>query len=140
MITNVLIAYTVYLIPIFLPNIIWLGLAPILFGMAQFIVHGILTNRKMKSIYNPGLGAVVFLHIPIGAYYIYYIISNGLSSGWDWIIAIVYMIIVVGVVVNKMTYDWLADKNSKYPFAKDEMERFHVKEKLEHLNNQRQKL
>jgi Protein of unknown function with HXXEE motif len=136
MITNVLIAYTVYLIPIFLPNIIWLGLAPILFGMAQFIVHGILTNRKMKSIYNPGLGAVVFLHIPIGAYYIYYIISNGLSSGWDWIIAIVYMIIVVGVVVNKMTYDWLADKNSKYPFAEEEMERFHVKEKLERLNKQ----
>lgn len=138
MITNVLIAYTVYLIPIFLPNIIWLGLAPILMGFAQFIVHGIVTNRKMKSIYNPGLGAVVFLHIPIGTYYIYYIVSNGLSSGWDWLIAIVYLIIIVAIVLNKLTYDWLADKNSKYPFAEEEMERFHVKEKFEHLNKQKQ--
>lgn len=104
-----------------------------LMGFAQFIVHGVISNRKMKSIYNPGLGAVVFLHIPIGAYYIYYILSNGLSSGWDWLIAIVYLIIIAGVVVNKLTYDWLADKNSKYTFTEKEMKRFHVKEKLEHL-------
>ncbi|MEN6291714.1 MAG: HXXEE domain-containing protein [Methanobacterium sp.] len=133
MIGNVLITYTVYLIPVFLPNIIWLGLGPVIMGLGQFIVHGIITNRKMKSIYNPGLGAVAFLHIPIGAYYIYFIISNGLSSGWDWLIALVYLAFLIGVIGNKLTYDWLADKNSKYPFTEEEMERFHVKEKLEHL-------
>ena len=135
MVANVIAAF-IYLIPVFLPNIIWLGLAPILIGLSQFIVHGILTNIKMKTIYNPGLGAVVFLHIPIGAYYIYYILSNGLSSGWDWLIAFVYMIIILRVVLMKLTYDWLADKNSKYVFAEEEMERFHVKEKLESLNKQ----
>ena len=91
----------------------------------------------MKTIYNPGLGAVIFLHIPIGIYYIYYIISNGLSSGLDWIIAVIYLIIIVRVLLGKLTYDWLADKNSKYIFT-EEMERFHVKEKLERLNNQKQ--
>jgi Protein of unknown function with HXXEE motif len=137
MIANVLATF-IYLIPVFLPNIIWLGLAPILIGLSQFIVHGILTNIKMKTIYNPGLGAVVFLHIPIGAYYIYYILSNGLSSGWDWIIAFVYMIIILRVVLMKLTYDWLADKNSKYVFAEEEMKRFHVKEKLKRTEQAKQ--
>ena len=43
MIGNVLVTYTVYLLPVFLPQVIWLGLAPILMGIAQFIVHGIIT-------------------------------------------------------------------------------------------------
>jgi len=137
MIVNVLITYTVYLMPVFFSKVIWLGLAPILMGFMQFIMHGILTNKNMKTIYNPGLGAVIFLHIPIGIYYIYYIVSNGLISGLDWIIAFIYLIIIVRVLLGKLTYDWLADKNSKYAFAEEEMKRFHVKEKLKLLNNQK---
>ena len=57
MFTNVWITYTVYLIPVFLPNVIWLGLAPMLFGFGQFIVHGIATNIRLRSWYNPGLFA-----------------------------------------------------------------------------------
>ena len=56
MVINVLAAYCFYLIPVFFPRVIWLGLAPVLFGMLQFIVHGIVTNKKMKSLYNPGVG------------------------------------------------------------------------------------
>jgi hypothetical protein len=133
MITNALVAYTVYLLPVFFPQVIWLGLGPMLMGFSQFIVHGIMTNRKMKSIYNPGLGAVVFLHFPIGIYYIYYIVSNGLASGTDWILAFVYMAIIAGGLVGGLTYKVLANRNSKYPFDKVEMERFHVKEKMEKL-------
>ena len=133
MITNVVGSYGLYLIPVFLPNIIWLGLAPILFGMVQFIVHGIMTNIKLKSFYNPGLGAVTFLHIPLGIYYIYYIQSNGLASGWDWVIGVVYMFLFAFIVVNKMTRTWLADKNSSYHFAEEEMNRFNVKGKMDKL-------
>ncbi|MCL2550416.1 MAG: HXXEE domain-containing protein [Methanimicrococcus sp.] len=131
MITNVVAGYTMYLIPVFLPDIIWLGLAPILFGMCQFIVHGITTNIKLKSFYNPGLGAVTLLHIPLGIYYIYYIQSNGLASVWDWIIGVVYMLLFAFVIVNKMTRTWLADKNSPYHFAEEEMKRFNVQEKVD---------
>jgi hypothetical protein len=134
MITNVLIAYTVYLLPVFLPHVIWLGLGPMLMGFSQFIVHGIMTNRKLKSIYNPGLGAVVFLHFPIGIFYIYYVVSNGLVRGTDWILALIYLAIIAGVVVNGLTYKVLANRNSKYPFDQVEMERFHVEEKLEKLS------
>ncbi|WP_197525932.1 HXXEE domain-containing protein [Methanocella paludicola] len=134
MITNVVVTYLMYLIPVFFPNIIWLGLAPILFGMMQFIVHGVMTNLKLKSLYNPGLGAVVLLHIPIGLYYIYYIQTMGLASIWDWVIAIVYMVLVAFIVVNKMTYSWLADKNSPNIFSAAEMKRWNVQEKLNKLH------
>lgn len=130
MLTNVLITYTVYLLPVFSPKVIWLGLSPLLFGFAQFIVHGIATNKKMKSFYNLGLRAVVFLHYPIGIYYIFYIVQNHLVTGIDWILAIVYLIFTAGVIVNGMTYRLLPNKNTKYAFDKVEMERFHVKEKM----------
>jgi len=131
MITNVVSSYGVYLIPVFFPHIIWLGLAPVLFGLGQFIMHGIATNIKLKSFYNPGLGAVTFLHVPLGVYYIYYIQSNGLASVWDWIIGLVYLFLFAFIVVNKMTRTWLADKDSPYPFAEEEMKRFNVQEKMD---------
>jgi hypothetical protein len=133
MVTNVICAL-IYLLPVFLPHVIWLGLAPMLMGIMQFIVHGIATNIKMKSIYNPGLGAVVFLHFPIGIYYIWYIVSNGLVQATDWILAILYLAFIAGGIVNGLTYKVLANRNSKYPFDQVEMERFHVKEKLEKLS------
>ena len=34
MVTNVVTAYLFYLLPVFFPNIVWLGLAPIIFGHA----------------------------------------------------------------------------------------------------------
>lgn len=135
MIGNVIATYVVYLIPVFLPRVIWLGLVPILMGMGQFIVHGIITNRKLESIYNPGLGAVVFLHLPIGIYYIYYIVSNNLVIGLDWILGIVYLVFAMLVVGQGLTYKLLANRNSKYPFDQSEMERFHVQEKITQLKN-----
>uniref|UniRef100_UPI00119E686B HXXEE domain-containing protein n=1 Tax=Bacillus thuringiensis TaxID=1428 RepID=UPI00119E686B len=134
MITNVVIVYIMYLIPIFFSGVIWLGLAPMLFGMMQFMVHGIMTPKKLGQFYNPGLGAVVLGHIPLAIYYIYYIHSNGIVTGWDWIVGIIYMILTAFIVVNKMTYSWLADENSPYPFAEEEMRRFNVPEKLQRLN------
>lgn len=139
MITNVVIVYIMYLIPVFFPNVIWLGVAPMLFGMAQFIVHGIATNKKLKSFYNPGLGAVVLFHIPIGIYYIYHIQSTGIASGWDWVIGVVYMFLTAFIVVNKMTYSWLADKNSPYIFTKEEMTRFNVQDKIKKINGKNHK-
>lgn len=133
MITNVLAAYLFYLIPVFFPNVIWLALPPMIFGIAQFVVHGIVTAKKLGQFYNPGLAAVILGHVPLGIYYIYYIHSNGIVTGWDWLFAIVYLGFFLGVIMNKMTYSWLADKNSPYAFADEEMKKFNVQEKLERL-------
>jgi hypothetical protein len=133
MVVNVLAAYGFYLLPVFFPTVIWLGLPPVLFGMLQFVVHGIVTNVKLRSLYNPGLAAVVLGHIPIGVYYLYYVHAQGLVSVWDWVFGIAYMFAFQYFFLVKMTYVWLADPNSAYAFADEEMCRFNVPEKLKRL-------
>jgi hypothetical protein len=134
---NVFFAYSFYILPIIFPNLIWLGLAQVIFGMAQFGVHGILINRKMRSIYNPGLFAVVFLHWPIGIYYIWYVLSNGLVQWWMWLVAVVILAAAAFFGVNMPVSRWLKDKDSAYPFSEREMARFGVQEKMRELSAKR---
>ena len=134
MFTNVFFAYVIYLLPVLFPNVILLGIAPMLMGMMQFMVHGIMTNLKMKSIYNPGLGAVVFLHIPVGVAYIRHITVNQLASSVTWAIGILYTVIATGFVLGYLTYIGLSDRNTKWVFDDVELERFRVKEKLAKKN------
>lgn len=134
MFTNVFFTYVIYLLPILFPNVIWLGIAPMFMGMMQFMVHGIMTNIKMKSIYNPGLGAVVFLHIPVGVSYIRYITVSQLATGATWAIGIIYTLVSTGFVLGYLTYIGLSDRNTKWIFDDAELKRFHVEEKLAKKN------
>jgi hypothetical protein len=126
---NVIFCYSAYILAILFPDQIWLGLGTALFGMTQFFVHGIIVNRKMGTIYNPGLFAVVFLFWPIGIYYIWYVVSNQMVQWWMWPVAIVYLGLAANFGIN-MPVTRFANPNSPYPFDQKEMERFHVKEKL----------
>lgn len=134
MIINVVAAYIFYLLPVFVPHILWLGIAPTLFGFGQFVVHGIQTPKKLGQFYNPGLGAVMLLHIPIGIMFFYYIIDNHMVTTMDWILAVLYVSLFMFIMLIKLTYTWLADKNSPYPFSKKEMERFNVDKKINCLS------
>ena len=125
LVTNCAATYGFYLLPVFFPDVIWLGLAPILFGFLQFMMHGVGGNVMLKKRYNPGLAAVVLGHIPIGIWYIHYITANGLATGFDWLIGFLYTMAFFVLVVGVLTYKVLADRNSKYPFAKEEMDRYH---------------
>lgn len=131
-IVNIILAYPFYISVIFHPNLIWLGIAQIIFGMMQFFVHGIFVNVKMKSIYNPGLGAVVFLHWPIGIYYIWYIYAKGIVQSSDWIWGIITLF-VAALLLVALPVRLLRNKNSEHPFSKEEMKRFNVPAKLERL-------
>ena len=63
MLVNVVIAYLCYLLPVFLPGIIWLGLAPILFGCVfQVMLHLAVFYVKFHHFYNSGLAAVICIH------------------------------------------------------------------------------
>jgi len=129
---NVVNGYPFYILPIFFPNLIWLGLAQILFGMTQFFMHGIIANVRMKSWYNPGLAAVVFLHLPIGSYYIWYVYANGLIQPWHWIAGIGFLILATVVIFLPLRL--FKDKNSEYAFSAEEMKRFNMPEKLKRLS------
>ena len=128
-IVNVIGAYPFYILPIFFPSLVWLGLAQVLFGMTQILIHGIVINRKMKSWYNPGLAAVVFLHWPIGIYYIWYVYANGLIQPWHWIAGVGLTVLAAILIIN-LPLQLLKDKNTEYAFSAEEMERFQVAEKF----------
>ena len=131
MFTNCLFSYVIYVLPLIFPNVIWLGLAPMLMGMMQFVVHGVMTNLKLKSLYNPGLGAVVLLHIPVGIQYIRYITLHQLAAPGTWIVGILYTLFAAGFILGFLTYIGLSDRNTKWAFAPEEMARFQVYEKME---------
>src|ERR687883_1631858 len=55
MAANLVFAYGFYLLPVFFPAVIWLGLAPVLVGaILQVIGHAIFVNIKLRSFYTPG--------------------------------------------------------------------------------------
>ena len=93
-------------------------------------------NVKMKSIYNPGLGAVVFLHIPVGVCYFRYITVHQLAGGAAWAIGVFYTVIATGFILGYLTYIGLSDRNSRWCFDEAELKRFHVEEKIAKKNIQ----
>jgi hypothetical protein len=124
MVINVVAAYTAYLLPVFLPDVLWLGFMPILFGMSQFIMHCILTPRKIgNKVYSPGAGAVFFGHLPLGIFWFYYTIANGLLGWTDVILGLVYQALFIAIFMRKIGYGLLASPDSKCSFPKEEFER-----------------
>jgi hypothetical protein len=134
MVVNLLAVYGFYLVPVFFPTVIWLGLGPVLYGLFQLVFHGVMVPRKLRCVYNPGLAMVALGHSPVAVCYFYYIHADGLVSVWDWVFGVAYMAAFHYVCLLKMTYTWLADRNSPFPFSEAEMRRFSVREKLDRLN------
>jgi hypothetical protein len=131
LITNVFLAYPFYIAAILWPQLIWLGVAQVLFGMLQLVVHGFIINFRLKSLYNPGLAVVVFLHWPIGIYYIWYVTTNHLATTGDFVIGFIATLIAAALIVA-LPLRLMASKDSKYPFAQAELGGF-AKEKIEKM-------
>jgi len=132
-ISNVFLTYPFYIIPVFFPHVIWLGLAQVFLGMFQLLAHGVAVNIKLKSLYNPGLGAVVFLHMPIGIYYIWYVTTNHLASPSDFVFGVIGFI-AGAALLFLLPIRLLANKESKYPFAEAEVYGF-ARAKIEKIRN-----
>jgi hypothetical protein len=127
---NVLFAYPYYIVPIIFPGLVWMGMGQVMFGMAQFAIHGILINRKLGSVYNPGLFVVVFLHLPIGVYYLWHVTAHGLVQWWMWPASVAWVAAGALIGVFLPVTSWFADRQSPYPFSEREMARFHVKDRM----------
>lgn len=130
MFTNVFTGIALYGLPFFFPDAVWFCLAPMLFNFGQLMVHGVMTNHLLKGVYNPGLGAVVFLHLPISIYFIWYVSATGIIVGWDWLWAFLYAAVSAGLLIGFMTYAVFATHRTEWPFAPEEMQRFDVEGKI----------
>ena len=130
---NVFTTYTFYIVPIFFPNLIWLALAQTLAALIQLPAHGIFMNRTLKGFYNPGLASAVFLQLPLAIYMIWYVSTNGLATGLDFLFGA-----IGGIVGYALCYGLpvmlMRNRNSKYPFAPEEMYGY-AKEKAEKILN-----
>lgn len=122
-------AYVFYLLAIFFPQFVWLGLAQSFFGFIQVIGHGIVFNYRMKRWYNPGMLTAIFLHLPIGIYYIFYVSQHGLISCSDYLWGMVTLIIVVLVTIPLPILIYL-DVQSPYEFTEEEASRYHIMNKI----------
>jgi hypothetical protein len=125
MVVNVFAAYPIYILAFIFFEAIWLGLfAAFLFWVGQFMFHGVLTTRKLKYFCNPRLLTTI-AGVALGIYYVWHVESSDLASVWDWVGALALLpVFVVVVVMLKLTFTWLADKNSPYPFTYAEMQKW----------------
>lgn len=130
-ITNVVSGIVLYgLIPFAFPQAIWLSIGAMFFNIGQLVIHGVITNRKMKTVYNPGMFAVVFLHLPITIYFIWYVAANGLATPLDWVAGVLWAMFCAAFFLGFTTYVLMASRKTAWVFAPEEMERFNVQEKM----------
>lgn len=116
---NTALAYPFYIAPILFPAIKWLGLPPILFGIAQAVDHGIILPGLARVKYSPGFLAAILLHVPIGITYIRALHTEGPIGRSTWNKSIVVMVIfLVGLVT---TFVRGIDRNSPYAFDARQM-------------------
>lgn len=131
MISNVFLTYPFYIIPILFPDFIWLGLIQVGQGMLQITNHGILTNVKMKSLYNPGLASCILLQWPVGLYYIWFVETHHLVTTTDYVVGF-FGTCLSFVVLWLGPIGLLRDKHSRHAFTEAEMFRYRP-EKLKEL-------
>lgn len=116
---NVFTTYIFYIVPIFFPKLTWLALAQSLAGFIQVFAHGIISPIRIKKFYNPGLFTALTLFLPIGIYMIYYTATHG-ATVWDYVFGVIGAIVGYGLVFG-VPVALMRNKNSKYPFAPEEM-------------------
>jgi hypothetical protein len=127
---NVLMGYPFYVLPIFFPHLIWLGLAPILFNFFELLIHGA-GSIALKSAYAPGsISCLPWLVLSV--WYIAKVTSDGLASGGDWAIAVIYLVAWTIVALPLGTFVLLSNRESRFPFDADELSRFDKYARLMH--------
>ncbi|HEY4100352.1 MAG TPA: HXXEE domain-containing protein [Gemmatimonadales bacterium] len=122
MISNVFLTYPFYILAICFPGMIWLGLAQIGLGLFQTLAHVVVIPIKQRRLYNPGFATNVLLFWPIGAWYIWYVVTNNLATTEDFILGGIG-VFAAALVLFLLPIILLRNKESKYPFSEAEMTR-----------------
>ncbi|SDO08918.1 Protein of unknown function with HXXEE motif-containing protein [Ensifer sp. YR511] len=101
-----------------------MGFGIVLFGFGQVIVHAIAFNIKLKYFYNPGMVTVLFLYLPLNVWYLVEVYSHQTVLLWNWAAGFGYFAFFSAVLIMWVGFTLLTDKNSPYPFAPEELERW----------------
>ena len=81
-------------------------------------------TRRSIGEHSRVLYSGTFAHAPLCVWYLVQIYSKSTVPLWNWALALVYLGCFIGIVMRLIGYGFLAAKDSPYPFAPEEMERF----------------
>ena len=129
---NVCLMYPLYIAGIIFSDCYIYGLMLMIFSITQVMIHGIIFNIKMKRLYNPGVATMLFILIPVGVYYIWYVASHFSLPWWHYLAAI-GLLMPVSFCSLMLPIKLLANKDSKHIWSEEECERFHVLDKMKSL-------
>ncbi len=118
------IAFRALYVPAMLfPKVKWLGLPPVLLGIAQAVGHAIVIPRMIGTKYSPGALTAALLHLPIGITYLSALRKQGTISRDDWTKTALVLAFFFGVGVAFPNIHG-ADKNTPYTFTAHQMGRY----------------
>lgn len=125
LIVNVFCAYPIFILGIIFCNFIPLGIFLSYFGFAQILIHGVVINKKFRTIYNPGMASIIFVLIPLGVYYLWYVATHFPLPLWYWwaplLVLPVYCILTIMLPIQLGK-----DKDTSYIFPAKEIKPFSV--------------
>lgn len=106
----------VYVLPLFVPNVKFLLLAPMLFNFAELLMHLLAFNIRLRKCYNPGMITGVFFLPPISIYYFASVFEASMYAWYDYVLAVVWFIFVFWLSFRSPIY-WSLGKKEGYDFT-----------------------
>jgi hypothetical protein len=99
----------------------WFGITIALFCLLEVTIHSALGlslkkkyhSKGKRTIYTPGTATAIFGFLPIAVGMFYYLVSNDLVTGKDWLIGIGVAIAVFGITVKGFE-EIFKDENAPY--------------------------
>lgn len=113
-------AVAVYLLPLFLPQVKFLTLAVMIFGLIELIGHLIVFNVAIKTWYNPGVFTSLLGLAPLSIVYFSKTLGTVLYSWLDLIIAFIWIVFNYWMAFRSPIYNYLGRK-SEYAFSNEEV-------------------
>ena len=133
---NVCIMYPLYIAGIIFSDCHVWGLMLMFFSIGQVVIHGIIFNVKMRRLYNPGVATMLFILIPVGICYIWYVAAHFSLAWWHYVAALV-LLMPVSFCSLMLPIKLMADKDSKHVWPPEEQEKFHVMDKMKMIESKK---
>ena len=108
--------FLIYILPLLLSGVRFLTMAAIVLSVAECVMHFLTFTIKMKKIYNPGLITTLFGIVPILCYYFMRVYDPAAYYWYDYVLAVVYFIIVFGFCYRSPLY-WKLGRVEGYPLT-----------------------
>lgn len=128
-IVNICCAYPIYILGTIFSDFHPLSIFIAYFTLLQFMVHGLVMNRKMGTLYNPGMGTILCCMIPIGIYALWYIAAHYVVPVWNWWVPLLVFPVIAFATIM-LPIKLCQDKDTIYVFPKRDTKGFSIKGKV----------